>query len=289
MPNFDPRQVAICAITYYPKWYQGKLRSIKHTDKVRGDLALEFAQEAVKRGYQVVIVDGKSSKTFKKSLAAIAGVIIKRRKTQKRSPNKRLAYKIASKLAQVKVIVATEPEKTSLVTDCLPQIVRPILKEEADIVVPKRNDQLFQAAYPDYMYHSEIEGNQLYNENLKLHKLLKKTDPDLDMFFGARAFANEPKVLSLFMRKFKVKASDLALPKDFFDAEEYSNTTYFPIVLALKKKLRVKSVEIPFKYPQIQKRNEEAQAKELFLEKRRTQRLSLLLELMHFLNYLDRR
>lgn len=38
--RFNPTPLAIAATTSYPKWYRGKLRSIKHTDKVRGDLAL---------------------------------------------------------------------------------------------------------------------------------------------------------------------------------------------------------------------------------------------------------
>ena len=54
MNDFNPTDVGLAIITYYPKWYRGKLRSIKHTDKVRGDLALEFFTKATKLGYKVV-------------------------------------------------------------------------------------------------------------------------------------------------------------------------------------------------------------------------------------------
>ena len=76
---FNPQEIAIAASTYYPKWYKGKLRSIKHIDKVRGDLAIEFFKEAKKRGYQIVVVDGKSSKTFRKEIKNVENIILARR------------------------------------------------------------------------------------------------------------------------------------------------------------------------------------------------------------------
>ena len=48
--SLDSAPVAFAIITYYPQWYRGKLRSLKHTDKVRGDLAIEFFQTALKQG-----------------------------------------------------------------------------------------------------------------------------------------------------------------------------------------------------------------------------------------------
>ena len=45
---------------------------------------------------------------------------------------------------------------------------------------------------------------------------------------------------------------------------------------------------LPFVYPKIQKENEEKGARELFLEKRRSQRLGLLVELLHFISYLEK-
>lgn len=280
----SPESIAVCIITYYPKWYNGKLQSIKHTDKIRGDLALEFIQKAQKLGHQIVISDAQSSRSFKKNLAELKGVNLKFRKHPKRSPGKRQTFKIASKLKNVKVIVATEPEKISLL-DSMEALTKPILNGIADIVTPQREDRLFKKTYPTYMYQSEIEGNKIYNEYLNLYNLLPK-DETLDMFFGPKVFANKKEVLACFMKKFNLKTGKITLPSEYFDPEEYSNTGYFPIILALKKKLKVKSVEIPFSYPAIQKRNEEADAQELFIEKRKAQRLSLILELVHFLQFI---
>lgn len=113
MPEFvfETRSVALAIVTSYPKWYRGKLRSIKHTDKVRGDLALEFFSLASHMGFQVVCIDGKSAKTFKRELAKIQGLKIVKRKANKSGPSKRMAIKIAAALDGVKVIVLSEPEK----------------------------------------------------------------------------------------------------------------------------------------------------------------------------------
>lgn len=275
----DPKFIAIVANTSYPKWYKGKLRSIKHVDKVRGDLALEFARYAKESGYQVVIVDGKSSKTFYKELSGIEQVKVIRRQVVKRSPNKRIGIKIASKVFGVKVIVSSEPEKLSIL-DSIPLIVMPILNNEAEIVVPKRDTKLFKSTHPQYMYESETEANKLYNEILRTNNLLKTNSSDLDMFFGPRVFRNDSKIISLFMKKYHILSSQ------YFDSEEWSDTLYFPIVLALKKGLRVKSVTIPFSYPKIQKENEEKLAKDVFFEKRKAQRLGLLVELLHFIHFI---
>ena len=64
----DPKSIAFAIITYFPKWYKGPLRSIKHTEKVRGDLALELLRKVTADGYVVICVDGQSNKSFHKEL-----------------------------------------------------------------------------------------------------------------------------------------------------------------------------------------------------------------------------
>ncbi len=289
MNSIDPRQVAFGTITYFPKWYRGRLQSIKHTDKVRGDLALIFFRKGVPQGFQVIAIDGKSSKTFQKELAGIPGLKVVKRKSEKRSPNKRLAIQIASKIPGVKVIVLTEAEKVSLLEDCITQIVTPLLQDKADIVIPRRNPALFKSEYPRYMYDSEMEADSLYDEALRAHGFLGPKDEQLDLFFGPRAFQNKKSVIQLFMKQYDFSLANLSLPQEYFDTENYSNTMYFPIVAALKKKLRVLGVEVPFVYPKNQKENEEKGVRELFLEKRKSQKLSILVELLHFLSYLDKK
>lgn len=286
--NFNPKSIAIAATTFYPNWYRGKLRSIKHTDKIRGDLALELVNKTCMLGYQIVISDWQSPKSFRKELQNIPGIVLIKRRSKKRSPSKRQVLRKASKLPGVEVIVLTEPEKVSIISDCLLQIVEPVFKGEADIVIPKRNDELFRQTYPSYQYESEVEGNKTYNEELISHRLLEGKDNDLDMFFGPRVLANKKSVVSFFMRRYHFSIAHATFPQWCFDVEESSNASYFPIIVALKKGLKIKSIEVPFRYPKLQKQNEDIGSREEFLEKRKVQRISLIIELLHFVAYLEK-
>jgi len=111
--SFSPSSIAIATITHYPKWYKGKLRSIKNVDKVRGDLAIEFVSLALKKGYRIVVIDGESTKTFRSALHSLRGIIMFQRKMPKRSPARRQAIKKASEIPGVKIIIMCEPEKIS--------------------------------------------------------------------------------------------------------------------------------------------------------------------------------
>ena len=284
---FDPSSVAIACITLYPKWYQGKLKSISHTDKIRGDLALEFVRMAKEMGYQVVIVNGKSEEAFSKELSKIRGIHILKRYDSSASSDRRKVVEIASGLSQIKVIILCEPEKTSFLSGCIDKILKPLLENKADIVVPKRQTALFKLSYPKYMFESEREGNVFYNEALKANGLLITNSEDFDMFFGPRAFVNKQEVVKLFMRKYEIGHASFSFA-GYSNTERFSNSLFFPIVSALKESLKVQSVTVPFVYPKIQKENEEKGARELFLEKRRSQRLGLLVELLHFISYLEK-
>lgn len=285
----DPKTIGVALSTFYSKWYQGALRSSKHTEKVRGDLALTLLKKAASQGYHVVVTDAKSNRSFRRALEAIPGInIIKRNLHMKRSPARRLAFKALSQVSEVKAIVYTDPEKLSFVESGIERTVEPILKGEADIVIPKREDSLFKSSYPDYQYESEIEGNKLYNELLRSNKLISKDSEDLDLFFGPKVFKNEPKIVNCFLKKFNLVLNK-EYSKDFsYDPEDYSNVIFFPVVWALKHKFKVKSVEIDFTYPKLQKENEESGLKELFIEKRRVQKLAILIELMYFLNKISK-
>lgn len=286
--KISPSVIALALTTSYPQWYSGKIRSIKHTDKIRGDLALEMITFALKQGYQVVAADWKSAKTFRKQLASIEGLHFIKRRSGKRSPSKRQALRKASKLEGVTILILTEPEKVSLLKDCLDTIIEPIIAGSADIVVPKRDDELFKKTYPTYMYESELEGNGIYNEELRSHELIEMKHEDYDMFFGPRVIANKKKIVSLFLQQYHFSIGNVSLPPSYFDVEGLSNATFFPVVRALKKNYRVVSVVVPFRYPALQKKNEEVGSRELFILKRKAQRISLIVELLHFVAHLEK-
>jgi len=286
MEIFEPSDVALIGITYLPKWYSGPLKSIKHTDKIRGDLILYSVKFAAGVGYHVVLVDGGSAKTLYTELKRIPGVKIYQSKIPKRSPNRRKAIFEAAKIPGVKAIVMTEIEKVSLVTDSIREIVLPILNGEADLVVPRREAALFKKTYPEYMFESEIEANLLYNEALRANGLLSVHQEDFDVFFGARVFKNDKKLLKFLFSHYEASPFNTLVEHKLFNLEEYSNAQFFPVVKALTKGLKVLSVTIPFRYPEKQKENEEIGDREHFILKRRYQRLTIIVELMHFLGYL---
>lgn len=284
--KLNPSSIAILLFTYYPKWYRGKLRSVKHSDKIRGDIALETVNKAKELGYKVFVADANSRHTFRRILSGIEGIKLIKRRSPAFSSNKQRIIKSISKTLGIEIIVMTEPEKLSLVEECIPAITNPIFENKADIVIPKRDDELFKKTYPAYQYDSEVEANMFYNETLKANGLLSYEE-ELDTFFGPRAFRNERKILSLFTRgyKFNLKKSILS---HYFNPGAYSETLFFPVVLALKRKIKVISVTIPFSYPKTQKENEEKLAKDFFIGKRKAQKINILIELIHFLSYLDK-
>lgn len=287
MISYQPSEIAIVGITLASNWYSGPLKSIKHTDKIRGDLILYSTRFAVGVGYKVVLVDSGSSKTFIKELKKIKGAKILQSKISKRSPNRRRAIFEASKIENVKAIVMTEIEKTSVITDNVEKIVEPIFNDSADLVVPKREQDLFKKTVPDYMYESENEGNFLYCEALRSHGLLSSHQQDLDVFFGVRVFRNDKKLLKMLLSRYESNPFNSLMGHKLFDVEEYSNAQFFPVVRALYQKRKVVSVTIPFTYPKTQMDNEMKGEKELFMLKRKFQRLTILVELMHFLGYLE--
>lgn len=281
--RIDPRSIAITAITFYPDWYPGKPKNIADTNKIRGDLALESVRKARQLGYQVVIADGPSSPEFKDSLAKL-GVEVLARDRMQRAVGGRQSIQKASALDGVRVILRTELEKVSLIDDCIPLIAEPILEGIADIVVPKRNEELYLETYPDYMYDSETKGRRLFN-NLMHRVGLLPEDQTLEFLFGVVALSNDSHILPLFLETYAFQGPRVGGWK-YVDPEEWSDIQLFPIVKALYLGYRVESVEVPFRYPVEQKENEEAN-REDFAEKRKQQRMGLISELIQFIRFLS--
>lgn len=286
--GINPREIAICMITKYPHWYPGEAKGLSNIDKVRGDLALQSIKLSIKKGYQTVVGYHTPSSEFNNALNEIMDVVRVKRDTGKSSPAKRQVIETASQMDRVKVIVLTEPEKVSFIKDGIAPTVKPILDAAADIVIPGREETLFKETYPRYMYESEKEGIALYNEELRSHGLIKRERDDFDMFFGPRALSNKAKVISLFLQEYRLEIENISLPKVYFDAEELSNTQFFPVVRALQRGLKVAQVKVPFRYPEKQRDQEIHQAKTVFIQKRRAQKLGLIVELLHFVSFLEK-
>lgn len=280
---FNPRSIAIVTGTFYPEWYAGDTKKPLSADKVRGDLALESFKSAQNQNFQLSIIDGGSSDAFKSALErnGISFAIQKERSGQ--GPARRQGLEEVGVSQDVKVICEIEPEKVSIVSDCMKAASLPILKGEADIVVPSRDAESF-LTYPKYQADKEQNANKLYNRILHSRGLLKENDLDLDFWFGPRFFANRPEITKLFKGTYQYRKGTTALDKKV-NLDMYSNPLFFPIAEALHKGYRVKSVTVPYRHPKIQKEFEEKQTD--FDNKRDTQRRTIITELVNFIRYLE--
>lgn len=231
----------------YKSLESGQIRQTSDTDGIRGDLAIEVLKNAIKCGVRVVASEGGSSEDFLSSLERFTtqGLSLVASDSPDRGPQRRSAFNKAISLPNALAIVYTQPEKVGLM-NFLEEITRPILEGEADIVIPKREDQLFEETYPDYMRESELKVNKRYDWMMRSAGLIGKND-HFDWFFGPVVFKNTPEVSSLFFKKYEAT---------FSDPDQHSDGHYFPIIEALFNNKKVVGVEVPFSYPQTQKDNE---------------------------------
>ena len=280
---FDPRSIAIVTGTFYPAWYEGDARDPLSVDKLRGDLALQTFQHAQQQNFQLVVVDGGSSDAFKEALEQNNIYFEIQRQSGGQGPARRQGLEYVENTKGVRVICETEPEKVSVIDDCINIASLPILNDEADIVVPKRNQESF-STYPKYQSEQEQKSNELYNKILRLRSLLKQDDPDLDFWIGSRFIANKPDVTELFKIVYNYQKDNTALDRRV-NPEMYSNPLFLPVVAALHKGLRVKSVPVPYKHPQVQTSFEEGN--QGYDRRRDTQRRTIIAELVNFIRYLE--
>jgi hypothetical protein len=275
-------EIGVASATRYPEWEAGESGGAPSTDKVRGDLALETFTEAVRNGYQVVVVDGGSSPAFMEALKA-TGVKVEAERERGMSASRRQAFGEVAALEGVKIICWTEPEKVAIAKDCIPIAVQPILGGKADIVIPKRDEEAF-ATYPDYQVKFETDSNRSWNDILRRHDLLPADAPDLDAWIGPRFFKNEPDIVKLFKGKYEFKSDKTSRLKK--DAPElWPNALFLPIVAALHDGYRVASVDVPYRHPAIQTANE--QDSEVFEDKRAEQQENILKTTIHFIRLLE--
>ncbi len=272
-------EIAVVTATFYPQWHDTNTESEATSDKLRGDLALQSVDAAINQGFRVAIVDGGSSQEFVDTLK-LRGVDFEAQKEQGgQGPARRQALEMATRAEGVQVICQTEPEKVSMVADCLQIAAQPILNGEADIVVPKRGPESF-ATYPEYQALQEQKSNALYNRILRSRGLLKEEEPDIDFWVGVRIFTNKPEVLQVFTEKEEFEPIDTELDKKI-RIDMYSNPLFYPVVKALYNGLRVKSVDVPYVHPAAQTELESGNKE--FDRKRDTQRRTILTELIHLI------
>jgi hypothetical protein len=202
------------------------------------------------------------------------------------SPERQEGFQIASQLKSVKYIVWLEPEKVDMVR-LVPDLVKPLVNNEADISLPSRNIESFDS-YPSYQADFERRSNELWNNFLKSRGLLDES-VNQDAWFGPRAFKNNKTTLSFFLQQFQFqKRPDVKLDA-LLNPNAYANAIFFPLISALKKGKRIANIEMElgkeYKHPEIQTQIEQDSPE--FQRKRQMQQRQLIVLEKHFLDYLS--
>ena len=264
----NPEQIGIVTTTKYPNWDRD-IDPMSNVDKVRGDLSLLMLHESQMKGAKILVVDSDvSSQAFKDQLENM-GIPWKKEERKTMSGARREAID-AMRRESVRVIVLNDPEKVSVIKDGLELCSEPILDGTADIVIPRR-DPAFLSSYPSVQMKYEQDQNKYINKYLRELGLMKDSDPDFDWLVGVRFLSNKSEVTDLFMDEYRYKKDSLKQEsEDLLNPELWPNGQYIPVIAALKRGLRVKSVTIPYVHPATQTTFENIHGEE-FTKKRKDQ------------------
>ena len=262
------KNISLATATFYPSWPFDK------SDQVRGDLAIKSLKEVRKMGLDIYITDGGSSDDFISRISS-SGSNIHIQKNIGLSASRRYALTQASLKKENLAIGLFELEKVSFVKNCLIKSAQPILKNLADIVVPKRSEKSF-LSYPDYQASSEkLLNSRMVSMIINALKLKGKPIPseinEIDFAFGPKVISNKPHILGLFMDKYTGKNS---IDEKKFECETWANALFFPLIVALYKGLRVISLPVSYFHPASQTLIESIAP--LFIRKREYQFKTLL-------------
>lgn len=249
--EINPRSIAIVTTTFYKTFGTENQGA---ADQLRGELAIKTLELVKQKGYQIVVVDGGSCSAFLEQLRQME-ITPSIEKVRGMSASRQQGFEEARNLEGVKVICWIEPERVSIVADCLQEAVRPILDGRADIVVPKRDSEALRT-YPDYQTESEQRANRLLNAILKKQGLLPEETEDLDVWFGPKFFKNDPEIVKIFLERYEFEKRNLKLD-EIVRPEMWPNANFFPIINALARGYRVMSVTVPYRHPAEQARFEQ--------------------------------
>jgi len=236
-------------------------------------------------GCSITVVDGGSSKEWLNHLPVAARVInFKERNFGKQ---KARAIHEAAKASGARVILRTEAEKSDVLNH-LEDLSRPILLGEADVVIGSRREPEFRDSYPPYAYRAEQRTKKKLNEVVRLAGLRSGTDPDIDFYSGFDVYRNDEDVLSITRRRYKYVGRKGIYSSEREALDGWFHSQVAAIIEAMAKGFRVSSVEIPFKYDEKQRLNEEHDANiEVFEEKRLRQVRVAVLPAIQLIRYLS--
>ncbi|MBI4049943.1 MAG: hypothetical protein HY398_00670 [Candidatus Doudnabacteria bacterium] len=226
--------IALLTMTYYA-----------NVEETRFHLACQMLGNAKAVGYMTAVLDGSPDDLVSLAFERIGTVIFKQT-AQGMGPARRELFLKAS--ANKPGIFLWSEEKPDIVR-LIPQIVEPIARGWADIVIPFRTDKSWES-YPAYQAESEKAANAVYAE---------VTGRPFDAMFGPVAFRRE--MLHYFYE---------CNPAEQFGTHDTYIYHIAPLV-AMAAGARVVSVPVDFYYPSVQKAEELAALNDAIREKRKRQ------------------
>lgn len=277
--TFDHSRIAVCSIVHYPLWSPDPLD--RNTDTIRGNLALRTLKEAKDQGYDVIVERGICPSAFLEAIKRLGIEVVDQEAEGGTAMRRRAVMNVAHLKKDIDVICWLEAEKLSYVQDGgLQSAIETLLRDQADIVVPKRMGEAFDT-YPSYQHASEQRGNKMYNDILRRHGLLKPEDPDMEFFFGPILYRNRAEIYQLFRATYEFTSRETSKVHASVEPRNNNNTLLFPVVNALIHNFRVRSQEVHYVHPKEQTENEEGDPASD--RKRDVQRYDILAGLIHFL------
>lgn len=237
------KKVDILTTSFYP--------SIENT---RFQLACQMIGNAIGVGYDVLVVDGSKDEEIGSAFENLGACAVPQYRAGMGASRRQLFSLARGDYGMrergwhpARIAIWTEPEKVDLIR-LIPEIIAPIERGEADLVVPARTDASFRS-YPEPQVVSEKAANTVFAE---------VTGRELDVMFGPVAFRSD--LIDLYAE---------CNPEERFGASD-TYIQQIATMIAMSEDRRVVSVPVDFYYPPIQKVEEE-KAADAMRDKRRRQ------------------
>lgn len=240
-----PSKVVLTTTTFYPS----KNGIMAEDVKLRANLALSMFKNAQAFEHPVVVVDGGSDAGWRKEAVNLGVKLIDEIRNENHTMGKgrRQALTEAGNLNQP-IICWLEPEKTDFLTFSLLMCAKPVYCSFADIIVPRREDEL--ESYPAQQRFEELTGNLTVMELLRGYFIKQglsieeseKRVPYLDQWIGPRVM--NKKGLEYFLN-YDGKIGDAV--------HDRWESIFVPLWQAMiEGKVNVKGAPVPYQHPREQ-------------------------------------
>lgn len=250
-------------VIFTATWYDSK-------DDLRFKMCLKMIKECGTYKSPIVVVDGSPSEEVHSVLKSSGAIVYRQTGKGKKGAALREAAMIASQLPGVTdatPLCWQEPEKIDMVRHWGTMFDTSHFSAGSfmDVLVPWRNQRLFQETYPVEQYHSEMYGNH-YLDTLAVKRLNELNLELPDVTFEVMS----PKLprIDWHFGPFSFRAEHVKLWTEYKGGDSY-DAQLVPIVHAMRKGLNVCSRVVDFKAPLDMKKEEEGNVN--FIEKRLAQ------------------